>query len=1739
MPPSEPTNSLAPPSQKPDEPLAQFAKAFRSQDTVEEVWAVIKETYESAYSEEKRAGAYFSRLKDQLGNDVMMGDKVRNVYDINTPREDRVFYVHQIAIDRDCSIPVGSALRPEGFQKRKFSDLTPTQQKALKRRRLQQSRYGALVDELSADKPVTSRETTEEGAQDGHVDQDQDGDEEARVDNDGFKIPQKITKPQRRRTEQTGGEPTAVLVADSQPEDPAHPPYSAATALRERVDRSNTRHQTTPPDHSSPAEQAASRANTAAPQSRAAQTSNPQNATATTNSRSARTSSSTRQTFPTPDSRERQRSGETPPSAQQPPSSELPVSAGARRFRRKTGTLPQNPENNMAEEDPIEDDETLLQAVDDGIADYEDGEDDADLPAQPGGRTRSRSLESIPQNRDTSDAVNQSESQPPHSGTAFEELSSSRAASRSSRSKSTKKWSVEEDAILLRAQKLGMTGPQIQSHFNIDRTESSIRNRKRTLLNLYPSGNMPRKSELFQLLNASEEESYVAPASQPQPWTPEHVSKLRKAMSEGFDMDEIRAKHFVSRSSEAVIKKMREFQQSVIRFAKEEDDFPKDDLSVPEWTDQHNLKLRRAVKENTNEVDARQRWFSTFSKADVHKKLAAYKAQREQGTTPNTNASAPNEQADMESELQQPSEMSEPQDTQPAEHQDLEDANNMAVSQPDSQAQLDSSPPEVYTPPRPRISPVVEVIAEAETNTQGSQLRRSNGNGGQTLLNFQKDKGKGVDRPARPSTRELDQQFGRTSSRPTSVQAPTSAQQDGSNAEEPIETQSGNDADANDDEDGDTDFERLERQIDSQSDEAFEPLPPDDAGVQEERESTQTLLQTQETVPPTEEQQTAVRQQDPSIADPLWSNVAVPETQLTGAVRRPASSTSSVHSPVESEPSHQLSQELEQSATSVSDLNGPGNDAPASEEAQTELAQTQESDESVAFQTQDPGTTRSQSQKQHAADAPVPPPQLAEAAALAELRASTASARNTALSRRTATPRPSTYDVPTSENRPSSGPRSQHRTTLHSNQSSNVERSEPGRLPNRLGATTRLALSRTHNQAQLARNSTTQSPLQSQPLQRSQSQSQPTPTVELPRDPREPWGPPDASGKVQVGRLGFEATFHVDSLKRHQDKELWAAASKLADKPENRHIEFELQKLNTFRYIAMCGQDWEEHHRLVSKEKRIEREQKAKKQMEKAEREEIPQLEQASRKLIGANGEMADQGIEEMDREDDDSDEDGEDDRSFPEDDDDDIPGAPIVPAEFPDGVDHDRQFEEVEDEEEVAPNVAHFHAINGLPNGHVSDVDDDDAELPTAPPLEPVEEGTAPTDRELQTLVQSEDVDVYDDAKSFVGTRPISAHSKSPSITLERLPPKAHEARESEDESVDGIDERGLDQGPARRPNGRFAKSEHSKSKKNTRPEADESLESEDQGLSLDGTNERWVPNGPFTVSKRSKSKKKKLPMVDPVADDNAGEAMHRSSAEDEGVRSKKRKRQTMDEDVDEASPDEGEVPKKKSNKKKPKTEATDDIAMTDGVYLQAQQEAQDDRTAMPPPPKTSTREFMPPEDWEKRKRQRATKRQRRRTRVVAVQNRLESASASLRSASYGSSTLSNIAVTPNVNPQTVEGETPAANPQQVVTSIEPGTTSTKKKTKGNSERRRQLNRKVTPIGETQSTDTTTDTQKPTQQRGGIISTLGNWVGSFRPSFPPAPASRPVQPVGPPKLPFGSDDESSSKESCDGEEGE
>ena len=549
--------------------LVRFAHECTLDEELGAIFDRALKEYKQAYSAAKVGHGFWSSMK--VGSiDVFRFQRVRLFFTIEAGVTGNILTIIQEPYDRFCSIPPGSILRPANFTMPSPDAIMPSNQAPFKRLQVTAGGHGLTVEELHPDVAVQSHEDATSGADGDRANQAP----QPRVDSQGYTIPSlpanrpiRPAKP-RRPAQAAAASQDTVLVPDSQVQNPPTTAPKAAHALWLRTQAATDRQRSMPITHSSPAEDAAVRAKTVAP---------PQPPANLADRNGLPPSTNTRETLPTPDrSEERRRSHDqhAPTSAQQPRSLHAPLSEQARRFINPTSA------DDMALQDPIEDDENqYLNAMDDDF-DYEY------LPTEPvqhRGRTRSRSLESIPPVRNPGDVDERTSSnqlnrtqgnggqttigfsrdkqkgaigpsgpalaaqldrqyrrapsrpQPtseqhttteaasrvsaapstatstarnshtnaesiPRSSNAFDELRSSQTAPSSSRrGGSTVKWSREEDIAVLRGMKWNITASKVIKLFKLDRTQSGLRNRKKTLLEKFAAsgGKVPPGHEYY------------------------------------------------------------------------------------------------------------------------------------------------------------------------------------------------------------------------------------------------------------------------------------------------------------------------------------------------------------------------------------------------------------------------------------------------------------------------------------------------------------------------------------------------------------------------------------------------------------------------------------------------------------------------------------------------------------------------------------------------------------------------------------------------------------------------------------------------------------------------------------------------------------------------------------------------------------------------------------------------------------------------------------------------------------------------------------------------------------------------------------------------------------------------------------------------------------------------------------------------------------------------------------------
>lgn len=481
------------------------------QEDMGKIWSRAEQEFVKAYGTDKLDFKYFTRMKIGV-SDVFNYHKVSWFFKANAGPGENVLSFYQDDTDRESSIPANSALRPKGFT------LPKPGENPLKRRKIQGAGHGVTVDQFDSDTPVESNEHPHDvtGAGDEH----HVGEPE--VDKDGFKKPllppanRKILQAKSRRPAQSLG-PTqnAVLVPDSQPHNVPAGPQSAPAAgwLQSRGD---ARQHSAPLNHSSPTESAAARAKTAAPEPSKSNGRQTPSAVAGQRKPGSNAGNASKSML-TPPSAENGLADpqEAPTSAQPHSSARTPrLENAANYFRKSSHSNPyvEDPEDEIVDEEAPVDEENLIdEDIDDEMLneayDTIAEQDDADYVPPGGngrGRTRSRSLESIPPQLNTTDQAEAPTSQPtknaslpvapaqnsgePSSSNAFESMRSSQNARSSSRSEP---WSREERIAVLKGAKKNWAASKIVKDFKLQRTASAVRNCKAGLSKEFPGLKVP------------------------------------------------------------------------------------------------------------------------------------------------------------------------------------------------------------------------------------------------------------------------------------------------------------------------------------------------------------------------------------------------------------------------------------------------------------------------------------------------------------------------------------------------------------------------------------------------------------------------------------------------------------------------------------------------------------------------------------------------------------------------------------------------------------------------------------------------------------------------------------------------------------------------------------------------------------------------------------------------------------------------------------------------------------------------------------------------------------------------------------------------------------------------------------------------------------------------------------------------------------------------------------------------
>ena len=686
----------------------------------------------------------------------MTSDKVGSMYSPATPHSELQLVMQLEAIDRDCTIPAGSDLRPAGFRKRQLDDLTEEEQTIFKRRRVEEERYGSALDSLNPNVPITSHEADDPVVVD---DGDSNGSNAVRIDADGFRIPIKprtagystsLSRPNPKIASaafscRTVSEPNRRPPSKKKGQTPRT--TSALAALQNRQ------------NHPSPAERTRPRTSSndrEIPLIRPwPSTKSPQTTLTYKQTPSPAIQSKIRSTFssiekpkgpPTPVSaNELHLDQEAPTSRQRPTTS---TQSNSHQYRQLGSRLVQHRDDqNLAEDDPIQDDENLPQGEE---PDIEASHNILDRRRQNSGPlSSSQTAESVVRLNYTplvSTPANASHRTP---RSAFERISSSqRSGSQYLPENSSQKspWSPKEDEILVRGMRMGYGAADMMKRLfppEFSRSDSAVRGRMRylrkSLLGQFGpvSGGDPPDSNP----DGDDNDCQRTPSSKRiVDWTPDEVDRIRKAIADGLDLSEVRVL-FKDRTYDSVKGKIRSMVNDVLNVERHGNTFPKDTVQILGWTDSNNLKLRRAYREGIELQEAHKRWFSHWSLEKIERKFTAYRKQMR------SNEPEDDEQEDVAGELSTSSNyMRSPQ---PSVHSSA------------SVVIIDSHPEQTTTSQSP--SPSVVITRNEQDETLNGQLKKAKGKPGQTQLNWKQDKGKGTTRSRRESTAELDRLYGRRS----------------------------------------------------------------------------------------------------------------------------------------------------------------------------------------------------------------------------------------------------------------------------------------------------------------------------------------------------------------------------------------------------------------------------------------------------------------------------------------------------------------------------------------------------------------------------------------------------------------------------------------------------------------------------------------------------------------------------------------------------------------------------------------------------------------------------------------------------------------------------------------------------------------------------------------------------------------------------------------------------------------
>lgn len=1004
MPPRRPTNSLFRRLQQPkvEEPLHTIAVPARKSETFADVWKHIRERYERNYGAEEVAKGWFYKLQDRFGADIDSHDGVGALgYTPQTPIEERVLVMLQNEIDRDGSVPENSGLRPEGFGR---PALTEEQAHQAKRRKVQEERYGTSLEELDEDTPIESREkrvgfgSPQLGGED---------DDAGKVDADGFAVPALpgSVSRKRKRSSRKDNDVIQSSVEEENEDNVVVPGTQPAAHDEEAVPDSF------PTDHvasrtrlrkSMPADATAGasaintkglRAVTAAPEAGTRGSSKKNVNLESPHVQSPEISqdrpdlnSDLHRSPPTPVSGKSHLGTQRPPeSAQRPKLTPLVASTPAGQSAQAQPLEPQETSQNFLDFDPIEDDD-LLEGIADNVYDDLDNDESGfvvrnDISAH-GGAPPSTNLKAQPgklpkPNKDVAFTPKSS---------ALHFLSGTQGStSKNPRTSSGRKifWETEEDAFLLQGHRQGLNAAQIIQIFDLEnRTTSAVRGRLKLLLQ-----KRPELSSQTRLVDEIDGDHRSAPSSSKKrsAWPLSDVQTMSHAIAEGFDALEIQAMYFPKRSEDAVNRKVLAVQDQVWKNASKNPLFPKNHAGLDGWTLKDGCKLRRTFREGLATAEAKTLFFGRWKMSEVQKQLDGYKGQikalqASQGRA--ARATKPADDLTIESSQL-------PANSSPVERSmQVRAARRPSTGLPRHRSTgLSSSPShdgaeqrgleaeaQSSASAKRHSSPTVEISIVEQDRARTSLSRPPSGKSTQTKLSFTREKGKNRASAPRPSDQELDAQYTRRATRNSTAYAAAISQPEhvvsiAQEDDHPADDVNEKHTPADDLEMLDAELEEMHEPASRESPSSIfeEPKPrstrqqPSVAGLGRRRSSRQLAspqmimshVSGNSPMPPAtgpasisspaSTGRRKSRSSQPSLLSPMMTRH---DTALNSSDRR---RQSRVESGVDTRAAVQLSQELQRS------LSREGHD--------------EEQQESQAFQTQDPSTSRSQRAAATAANA--------------------------------------------------------------------------------------------------------------------------------------------------------------------------------------------------------------------------------------------------------------------------------------------------------------------------------------------------------------------------------------------------------------------------------------------------------------------------------------------------------------------------------------------------------------------------------------------------------------------------------------------------------------------------------------------------------------------------------------------------------------------------------------------------